>query len=152
MDFQLRSPAFENEGDIPAKYTCQGEEVSPPLRWENPPKGTASFALITEDLVKWIIITHWVVYNIPEDCRELPEAIPVQEVLQDGTCQGKNWRHENGYMGPCPIGGRHRYRFTIFALDTVLVANPRISKKRLLKAIDGHILDSATLLGYYAKK
>lgn len=152
MSFKLSSPAFENEGDIPSQYTCQGAEISPPLGWENPPGGTTSFALVAEDLIKRIIITHWVAYNIPGTCRELPEAIPVQKVLDDGTCQGKNWRRQNGYMGPCPIGGRHRYRFTIFALDTVLAANPGMNKKMLLKSIEGHILGSASLVGCYAKK
>jgi Raf kinase inhibitor-like YbhB/YbcL family protein len=152
MSFRLLSPAFENEGDIPSQYTCQGTEISPPLGWENPPEGTVSFALIAEDLIKWLIVTHWVVYNIPAASRELPEAIPLKEALEDGTCQGKNWKRNNGYMGPCPVGGKHCYRFTIFALDTVVAPNPRMNKKGLLKLIEGHILGSAELVGYYAKK
>jgi len=153
MDFQLLSATFEHEGDIPELYTCKGKDVSPPLTWKNPPEGTKSFALIMEDLDTPLgKITHWVVYNIPSDKRGLPEAIPGRESLPDGTIQGKNWMRRNGYMGPCPLWGRHRYEFKIFALNTVLQGDPGMNKSKLLKAIKEHILGEAALMGYYLKK
>lgn len=153
IDFQLLSKAFKNEENIPDLYTCKGKNVSPPLRWNNPPKGTKSFVLTLEDLdTPFGTITHWVIYNIPAEKRELSEAIPYQNSFPDGTIQGKNGMWKNGYMGPCPLWGKHRYYFKIYALDTVLKADSKINKKKLLKVIEDHILNQAHLMGYYSKK
>jgi len=97
------------------------------------------------------------IYNIPAEKRELSKAIPYQNSFPDGTIQGKNgmWKNgmwKNGYMGPCPLWGKHRYYFKIYALDTVLKADFKINKKKLLKVIENHILDQAHLIGYYSKK
>lgn len=153
MAFQLLSTAFNHEGEIPELYTCKGKNVSPPLTWKNPPEGTKSFALIAEDTdTPFGTITHWVLYNIPPDRAELEEAVPTQEQFPDGTIQGKNGMRRNGYMGPCPPWGKHRYYFTIYALDTVLKEDPDMNKKKLLKAVEGHILDKTDLMGYYSKR
>lgn len=153
MNFQLRSSAFEHEGKIPDLYTCKGQNVSPPLMWENAPQGTKSYALTAEDLDTPVgAITHWVVYNIPPEKSELQEAIPHQDSFPDGTIQGRNAMRQRGYMGPCPPWGRHRYLFRLYALNTVLDYNPKANKKRLLSAMETHILSQAELMGYYSRR
>jgi len=153
MAFSLSSTAFEHAVDIPDIYTCRGENVSPPVSWNGTPEGTKSFALIAEDLDTPVgIITHWVIFNIPPEKRGLEEAIPVQERFTDGTIQGKNMMRRNGYMGPCPPWGRHRYYFRVFALDTVLDPDSSLTKKKLRRAMETHILAQADLMGYYSKK
>jgi len=153
MNLQLMSDAFKHEGIIPDLYTCKGENISPPLRWKNPPEETESFAIIAEDTdTPFGTITHWVIYNIPAVKSELPEAIPQQESLSGGTLQGKNGMRKTGYMGPCPPWGKHRYFFKIYALDTVLKPESNMSKKKLMKAIEGHALGEAQLMGLYSKK
>jgi Raf kinase inhibitor-like YbhB/YbcL family protein len=153
MAFELYSQAFENEGLIPDIYTCKGKEISPPLGWKNPPEGTKSYAILMEDLdVFFGSITHWVLYNIPFEKSQLPADIPHQNNLADGIFQGKNSMRKIGYMGPCPPFSKHRYIFTIYAVDTILSPDPKMNKKRLIKSINGHILDKANLLGYYSKK
>lgn len=153
MNFQLLSVVFIHEGDIPDRYTCKGKDLSPPLMWKNPPEKTKSFALIMEDVDTPIgVITHWVVYNVPPKKKELPEGLPYQVSFSDGTIQGINFRRQNGYMGPCPPWGKHRYYFKIFALDTVLRVDPKMSKRKLLKTIKEHILSQTSLVGYYSKK
>jgi Raf kinase inhibitor-like YbhB/YbcL family protein len=152
MVFQLRSSAFDNKGSIPANHTCKGEEVSPPLNWSDPPRRTESFAVIMEDVDAPIgTITHWVLYNIPSEKRELQEAVPHQKSFPDGTIQGRNGMRKNRYMGPCPPFGMHRYYFKIFALDTVLEPDHKVNKKKLLRLMEGHILDKSQLMGLYSK-
>jgi Raf kinase inhibitor-like YbhB/YbcL family protein len=153
MNLKLSSAAFKNEKNIPPLYTCKGKNISPPLSWSNPPKETRSFALIMEDTdTPFGTVTHWVIYNIPPDKKELTEAIPHQKRLPDGTVQGRNGMFKNGYMGPCPPWGRHRYYFYLYALDTVLETNPKINKKKLLNLIKDHILDKTVLMGYFSRK
>jgi Raf kinase inhibitor-like YbhB/YbcL family protein len=153
MVFELESPAFRNGEDIPERYTCKGEEVSPPLSWTNPPAGTVSFALVMEDPVtSFFAVSHWVVYNIPPDKKELAEDIPHTGILEDGTVQGMNWKRENGYMGPCPIRGTRSYRLTIYALDTSLKPDPGMRKAGLQKTIKEHILAQASIVGYCTRK
>jgi Raf kinase inhibitor-like YbhB/YbcL family protein len=154
MPFMIRSDAFEAGGPIAHIHTCDGRDVSPPLRWENVPEGTKSFALICDDpdapLGTWV---HWVLYGIPGSARLLPEAVPVREMLSDGSRQGKNDFGKTGYGGPCPPRGKpHRYFFRLYALDDVLSLAPGLSKKALLKAITGHILAEAELYGTYGRK
>lgn len=153
MSFELTSTAFAHEQPIPSKYTCDGEDVSPSLQWSDPPEGTRSFALIMDDpdapRGTWI---HWVLYDLPAETRTLPEAIPAATNLSDGGRHGKNSDRKKGYGGPCPPSGTHRYFFKLYALDTPLGLSPGASKKRLLRAMEGHILAQAELMGTYTRQ
>lgn len=150
----IRSPAFFIGSTIPFKYTCDGENISPPLLWEAPPQGTKSFALIVDDPdAPDGTFTHWVVYNLPADTRELPEGVTKEPTLPDGGIQGKNSFGELGFGGPCPPkNGAHRYFFKIFALDQPLDLPPGASKEQVIAAIEGHVLDKAELMGRYARE
>ncbi len=150
---QLISNAFKQGTDIPEKYTCKGEEISPPLHWLDPPKGTKSFCLTMEDPDTPLgVFTHWILFNIPPDKTELEENVPREEQFSDGMIQGRNGYHKNGYIGPCPPWGRHRYIFKLYALDIKLEPYPKLNKKKLLSMISNNILGKAELLGYYSKK
>lgn len=149
---QLTSPAFEREGTIPVLYTCDGENISPPLEWETPPTGTESLALIADDpdapVGTWV---HWVVYNIPAQAGGLPEGVPTEPELQDGTLQGTNSGRRTGYSGPCPPSGTHRYYFKLYALNTTLELDAGATKSQLLEAMEGHILAAGEWMGTYAR-
>ena len=148
----LSSPAFEEGGEIPGKYSCDGQKVSPPLRWNGTPAGTGSFALIMDDPdAPGKVFTHWVLFNLPPDVLELAEDIPKKSELESGALQGKNGMGSTGYFGPCPPGGTHHYRFTIYALDKPLDLAAGVSKERVLKAMEGHILAEAQLIGTYRR-
>ncbi|HEX9767714.1 MAG TPA: YbhB/YbcL family Raf kinase inhibitor-like protein [Kiloniellales bacterium] len=156
MPLALVSPAFTDQGEIPRRYTCEGEDVSPPLSWSGVPDGTKSFALIVDDpdapdpkapRMTWV---HWVLYNLPADTRELPEAID-PEALPPGTEEGQNDWKNLGYGGPCPPIGRHRYFHKLYALDTRLANLGAATKTKLEAAMQGHILARADLVGTYEK-
>jgi Raf kinase inhibitor-like YbhB/YbcL family protein len=153
MSFELTSPAFAHGEPIPRQYTCDGEDVSPPLHWSDPPQGAQSLALIADDpdapVGTWV---HWVFYNLPAETRGLPEAVPPDADLPDGSRHGRNSWRRLGYGGPCPPGGTHRYFFKLYALDTVLDLAPGASKKQLLQAMKGHVLAQAELMGVYARR
>ena len=153
MSFELTSPAFAHGEPIPRKYTCDGEDVSPPLHWSAPPQGAQSLALIADDpdapVGTWV---HWVLYNLPAETRGLPEAVPPDADLPDGSRHGRNSWRRLGYGGPCPPSGTHRYFFKLYALDTALDLAPGASKKQLLRAMKGHILIQAELMGVYARR
>ncbi len=153
MALNVSSPAFEEGSGIPAKYSCQGEDVSPALQWGEPPQGTQSFALIMDDPdAPGGTFTHWVLFNIPSDSRGLPEAVPDQQELLSGGRQGKNGFGRVGYGGPCPPPGRpHCYQLTIYALDQYLDLKAGISKKQLLEAMKGHVLAQGQLTGTYQR-
>lgn len=142
---KLTSPAFENNQYMPAKFTCDAEEVSPPLVIEGIPEGAKSLALIVDDpdapVGTWV---HWVVYDIPVISRIEENSIP-------GT-QGINDSKPGNYGGPCPPSGTHRYFFKIYTLDQELNLKEGISKKDLEKAMQGHILDKAELVGLYKRR
>ncbi len=149
---QLTSPAF-NEGEpIPTRYSCDGLDESVPLVWTEPPAGTRSFALIMDDpdapMGTWV---HWVLYNIPATTRELPAGVRADATLPDGSRHGKNSWKRLGYGGPCPPRGTHRYFFKLYALDTLLDLAPGATKEELLKAMTGHILGQAELMGTYRR-
>ncbi len=150
---KLMSPAFEEGGMIPAKFTCDGEDFSPALSWEGVPAGTQSFALIADDpdapMGTWV---HWVMYNIPDTTRHLDEAVPVVEKLPDGSLQGINDFRKIGYGGPCPPSGVHRYYFKLYALDAKLKLPAGSTKAELLRAMAGHILGKAEFMGKYSRK
>ena len=151
MAFELRSAAFEDGGYIPRKHTCDGPDVSPPLSWTEPPEGTKSLALICDDLDalagSWV---HWVLFGLPPETRELSEEVPTQGTLPGGGKQGRNDFRRIGYGGPCPPRGRaHRYLFKLYALDAEPDLSPGATKRELLRAIEGHILAEAELMGRY---
>ncbi len=148
---EVTSTEFVHLGSIPAKYTCEGEDESPPLQWSEGPEGTASYALIMDDpdapRGTWV---HWVAWNIPRP--GLIDAISAQEKLDDGTMQGMNSWPKLGYGGPCPPSGTHRYFFKIYALDTTLNLPATTDKQALLAAMEGHILGQGELIGVYARQ
>lgn len=153
MAFQIKSTAFEHGGNIPKKYTCDGADVSPPLSWTPPPKGTKSLALICDDpdapMGTWV---HWVLFGLPSNTRELPEGVPTQEVLPDGSKQGTTDFGRVGYGGPCPPKGpAHRYFFRLYTLDIEPDLKPGATKQQLLKTIEKHILAQAELMGRYQR-
>jgi len=153
---ELSSPAFQTGQAIPPRYTCDGEDSSPPLQWGDPPEGTRSFALIMDDpdapAGTWV---HWVVYNLPVEVRELPEGASRARArefsLPQGAIQGKTSFNRADYGGPCPPSGEHRYFFRLYALDTTLEESA-LDKKALLKAMEGHILAQGELMGVYQRK
>ena len=151
--FHLTSSAFENGEKIPVKYTCDGLDLSPPLKWEGYPPETKSFALIVEDPdAPGGTFTHWIIYNIPAEVNKLEEGIEPAEKLPSGAMQGINDFRKIGYGGPCPPPGKpHRYVFKLYALDSPLDLKPAASKDALLEAMKGHILAEATLMGIYSR-
>jgi len=154
MTFQLTSKAFSYNGEIGRQYTCDGRDSSPPLEWSDPPPQTRSFSLICDDpdapVGTWV---HWVLYNLPESARGLPEAVPGEAVLGDGSRHGANDFRRLGYGGPCPPPGpAHRYFFKLYALDTVLDLKPGAAKKDLEAAMKGHLLAEAQVMGRYQRK
>jgi len=153
MVLRISSPVFQEGDKIPTKYTCEGQDISPPLVWTDPPSGTQSFALIVDDPdAPGGTFTHWVLFNIPADSRKLSEAIPTQAHLPNGARQGRNDFRRNGYGGPCPPPGRpHRYQFTLYALDQPIDLEAGVAKKQLIDAMQGHILGKVQLTGAYQR-
>ncbi|MGD8534293.1 MAG: YbhB/YbcL family Raf kinase inhibitor-like protein [Candidatus Aminicenantes bacterium] len=152
MDIKISSAAFEEGGMIPAKYTCDEEDVSPPLAWDSIPEGTKTLAFICDDpdapMGTWV---HWVFFNLPADISELPENIPPERELESGAKQGTNDFGRIGYGGPCPPGGTHRYYFKLYALDAELDLDAGARKQQLLEAMEGHILAEGQLMGRYSR-
>jgi Raf kinase inhibitor-like YbhB/YbcL family protein len=152
----ITSAAFAAGGDIPAKYTCEGPDVSPPLAWSGAPAGTKSFALIVDDpdapdpKAPKMVYVHWVLYNLPASAAGLPEAV-APSALPAGTKEGKNDWKRTGYGGPCPPIGRHRYFFKLSALDAELPDLGPLTKGQLEQAMQGHVLEQAELMGTYEK-
>lgn len=153
MTIELTSSAFVAGGAIPAKYTCNGEGTSPPLEWTSPPTGAQSLALVVDDPdAPNGTFVHWVIYDLPPDVRGLPEGVPADESLPDGSFNGNNGAGRLGYTGPCPPSGTHHYHFKLYALDVKLDAAAGWSKDQLLAAMQGHILAQAELVGLYSKQ
>jgi hypothetical protein len=157
MAFALTSPDFEANGSIPARFTCEGEDISPALHWTDPPAGTRSFALIVDDpdapdparpQRTWV---HWVLYNLPSSARSLEAGVRSEGTLPSGTRQGINDWKRAGYGGPCPPIGRHRYFFKLYALDRELETASQMTKAALEQAAKGHVLAHTELVGTYAK-
>jgi len=152
MEISIHSPVFNEGEEIPPKYTCDGDDISPPLEWGNLPNGTQSLALICDDPdAPMGTFVHWVLYNLPSDPTGLVEDIPPQDTLENGATQGITDFKRIGYGGPCPPGGTHRYFFKLYALDTRLDLEPGASKPDLLRAMEGHILDAGQLIGIYSR-
>ena len=151
---ELRSPVFTPGGAIPPRYTCEGDDVAPPLTWSELPDRTQSLALIVDDpdapdpaapTRTWV---HWVLVDIPPDAGALPEG---GRPLPDGCRAGLNDWQRAGYGGPCPPVGRHRYFFKLYALDTRLPDLPSPTKAELERAMQGHVLAQTQLIGTYQK-
>lgn len=153
VEIKVTSSAFQNDGMIPAKYTCDGPDVSPPIAWNGVPEGTKSIALICDDPDApggtWV---HWVLYSLPASTKSLSEHVPPDKVLPNGAKQGTTDFGKIGYGGPCPPSGTHRYFFKVFALDTMLSLNSGATKAQLVKAMEGHILAQGQLIGKYSRK
>ncbi|NOZ70621.1 MAG: YbhB/YbcL family Raf kinase inhibitor-like protein [Chloroflexi bacterium] len=149
---KLTSPVFAYGEPIPRKYTCDGEDISPPLQWGDAPADAASFALIMDDpdapVGTW---DHWLIFDIPPTATGLPEGIPSDAHLSDGSVQGTNSWQRIGYGGPCPPRGQHRYFFRLYTLDSKLKLGPETNKASLLKAMKGHVLAQAELMGVYQR-
>ena len=157
MALIITSASFTDGGSIPSRYTCEGDDVSPPLSWDGVPKDARSLVLIVDDpdapdpkapTTTWV---HWVLYNIPVDTTDLPEAVPAEK-LPPGTQEGLNDWKRTGYGGPCPPIGRHRYFHKLYALDVVLPVLQPATKATLERAMQGHITAQCELVGYYQMK
>jgi Raf kinase inhibitor-like YbhB/YbcL family protein len=154
VNLTLKSTAFDANAEIPTRFTCEGQDTAPPLEWSGAPQGTKSFALIVDDpdapdprapKLTWV---HWVLYDLPADAHGLPEGGAKPAGARDGF---NDWKRA-GYGGPCPPIGRHRYFFKLYALDTVLPDLKNPNKAELEKAMQGHVLGKAELIGTYQKK
>ncbi|MBI3441214.1 MAG: YbhB/YbcL family Raf kinase inhibitor-like protein [Proteobacteria bacterium] len=151
---KISSTAFVRDAKIPAKYTCEGADISPDLAWEGIPEKTKTLALIMDDpdapAGTWV---HWVVYNIPATVHAFPAHVPVSERLDNGALQGRNSFRKIGYGGPCPPPehGPHRYFFLLYALDIPLDLKAGASKEDLKAAMSGHILEQAELMGRFER-
>ena len=156
MTLTLRSTAFTNGGEIPSKYTCEGEDIAPPLEWEGVPEKTRSLVLIIDDpdapdpkapRMTWV---HWVLYNIPPDTVGLPEGVTMVG-LPPETEEGLNDWKRTGYGGPCPPVGRHRYFHKLYALDTILEGMDMPTKTQIETAMRWHVIAKTELVGTYKK-
>ncbi|MDD5299739.1 MAG: YbhB/YbcL family Raf kinase inhibitor-like protein [Gallionella sp.] len=157
MPMIIKSPSFMHDRAIPARHTCDGLNVSPPLDWSGVPAGAKSLALIVDDpdapdpaapKTTW---THWVLYNIPADADGLTEGVAIKD-SPAGTLHGVNDWKRTGYGGPCPPIGKHRYFFKLYALDAVLPDLKYPTKAALEKAMQGHVLTHSELIGLYQKQ
>ncbi|MGH8501126.1 MAG: YbhB/YbcL family Raf kinase inhibitor-like protein [Gammaproteobacteria bacterium] len=157
MALTLTSPAFTHKGTIPARFTCDGANVSPGLNWSGLPAGTRSLVLIVDDpdapdpaapKMTWV---HWVLYNIPPEVKGLPEGVSERDLPQ-GTGQAITDFQRAGYGGPCPPVGEHRYFHKLYALDATLPALDRPTKREVEAAMHGHILERAELVGTYQRR
>ncbi len=150
--FVLRSAAFDAGEPIPQRYSCDGQDVSPPLSWNDPPPGTASLALIMDDPDApggtWM---HWVLYDLPPETRGLPESVPALDELPAGGRHGENSWGRRDYGGPCPPSGTHRYFFKLYALDALLDLPVGVTAEQLAAAMEGHVLAQAELMGTYGR-
>lgn len=160
MALELKSSAFGDGTQIPRKYTEDGQDVSPPLAWTDPPEGTSEWALVCDDpdapsQQPWV---HWVIYRLAADIRSLPEGIPNEPAITKPVValQGKNsWPSgvRIGYRGPAPPPGHgtHHYHFKLYALDSQLNLASSATKEQLLSVIEGHVLAQAELIGTYRR-
>lgn len=153
MAIAVTSQAFEDGGMIPKNFTCDGEDISPALHIDGVPGDAKSLALIADDPdapgKTWV---HWVLYNLPPNTAELPENMPDDEELKDGSRHGVSDFRQFGYGGPCPPSGTHRYYFKVYALDTMLDLSGRVTKADLVEAMEGHVLAEGQLMGRYARQ
>jgi len=156
MPLTLTSSAFDDGEAIPSEHTCEGADIAPPLRWTGIPEGARSLVLIVDDpdapdprapKMTWV---HWVLYNLPPNLSELPGGV-TSDRLPPGTAEGLNDWQRTGYGGPCPPIGRHRYFHKLYALDAMLGGLDRPTKAEVERAMQGHVIAQAQLIGTYAK-
>ena len=149
---ELKSSAINEGRTIPRRFTCDDADISPPLVWNAAPAGTGAFVLICDDpdapVGTWV---HWVYYDIPASVAQLAEGVAPDEMPSAGGTQGRNDFGRLGYGGPCPPGGRHRYYFKLYALDSALGLKPGASRQQVDAAMAGHVMDQAQLMGTYAR-
>lgn len=154
MSLVIASPAFEHMDAMPTRYSCDGDDIAPELRWSGVPDKTESLALIMDDpdapdpeapKMTWV---HWVLFNLPPDSAGVPEG---GSPLPEGTTEGLNNWKRTGYGGPCPPIGRHRYFFKLYALDTRITDLDNPSKAELETAMQNHILEEAELVGTFQR-
>jgi Raf kinase inhibitor-like YbhB/YbcL family protein len=153
VSLELNSPDFTPGGNIPKQFTCEGANISPALKWNDPPTATQSFVLIADDpdapAGTWV---HWVISDLPANLRALPQNFPKNEQSADGSRQGRNDFGEIGYDGPCPPPGKpHRYFFKLYALDAKLNFAPGATKKQIEQAMQGHILAEGEYIGRFSR-
>jgi Raf kinase inhibitor-like YbhB/YbcL family protein len=153
MSLHFSSTSFSENGMIPAKFTCSGDDLSPHLSWRDAPAATLTFALIMDDpdapAGTWV---HWVLYNVPAGTKELPEGAAKHAQLGDGALEGKSSFGKTAYSGPCPPPGKpHRYFFKLYALDAKLDLKAGATKADLENAMKGHVLAQAQLIGRYER-
>ena len=153
MSITITSSAFDDGEMIPVQYTCDGEDISPPLQWEGVPEAAKSLALICDDPdapgKTWV---HWVLFNLPADTSSLQENFPSDATLENGIVQGITDFGDHGYGGPCPPGGTHRYYFKLYALDTTLELDSTAQKTEVLDAMEAHVLAEGQLMGRYERQ
>ena len=157
MSLTITSSSFSHNGTIPARHTCDGPDISPALTWTDIPDGTKSLVLIVDDpdapdpaapKMTWV---HWVLYNLPPNINGLPEGVEAKN-LPSGTLQGINDWSRTGYGGPCPPVGSHRYFHKLYALNTILQDVKNSTKAILEKAMQGHVIAQAELIGHYQRR
>jgi Raf kinase inhibitor-like YbhB/YbcL family protein len=152
MAITITSTAFTEGSMIPQDYTCDGEDISPPLAWSGVPDGTKSLALICDDpdapMGTWV---HWVLFNIPVPMNGLPPGVPSKKIPDHGAKHGRNDFGSLGYRGPCPPGGMHRYYFRLYAVDTEINLDSGIAAPQLLRAMEGHVVAEGQLMGTYGR-
>jgi Raf kinase inhibitor-like YbhB/YbcL family protein len=151
MAIHIESSAFSEGGQIPRQYTCDGKDTSPPLSWSGVPDEAKSLALICDDPDASKTWVHWVIFNLPARIGGLPEAVPARGSVLGGGTQGTNDFRKAGYGGPCPPSGTHRYMFKLYALDTEVKLSSGATKADLERAMKGHVLAEATLMGRYSR-
>jgi Raf kinase inhibitor-like YbhB/YbcL family protein len=149
---RLSSPSFQANGEIPARFTCSGDNLSPALAWTDSPVGTQSFALIADDPdAPGGVFTHWVIYDLPPATHQLPEGV-THNADPEGARQGRNDFDKVGYGGPCPPpGSPHRYSFRLYALDKKLNLRSGASKSDVERALKGHVLAQTKLTGRFGR-
>ncbi len=149
----ILSSSFENEGSIPGRYTCEGEDISPEIRWQDIPGGVKSLALICDDPdAPGGDFVHWVVFNIPPESNGLPEAVTVSDIQNIGAISGVTHYGRSGYGGPCPPrGSTHHYHFKLYGLDIILEEEENMTKYNLLKKMEGHIIAKGEIVGLFER-
>ena len=155
MNIPITSDAFRDGEAIPTKYTCDGNDISPALRWNDIPPNTKSFALICEDPDAPLgVFTHWVLYNLPPTVTGLPEGVSAEGRLTNGAIQARNDFKRIGYGGPCPPpkDGAHRYFFRLYALDAELQLKAGARREDIVLAMEGHVLATGHLAGAYQRR
>lgn len=155
MSFSIKSPDFNDKGAIPKRFSCDGDDISPELSWAEPPAGTKSFAIIVEDPDAPVgTFVHWIIYDIPADWRGLKRGMKATDGMAQGVKQGRTDFDAIGWGGPCPPKGhgKHRYILTLKALDIPSLGMPNGAERASFdKALKGHVLDEATVMGVYKR-